>query len=347
MTRGLSRALLKTLWGGYIAAGQLPFLLSRLIAWILRFSGSIDTSSGARNLMFVVPPSSVGWILEGICRDTILQMSRPAELVKVLWPLPVAATYFFPHYHILRNALALNPRVWQAQRVVYLTHKKEDESWKDVISVLKHATHVISMNSANAHELIEHGLPADRIHVCPGFADPARFLPHVRSGQGAIGLSSAYYPRKGADRLLDLALRLPHRRFLLLGRNWSQYPHFDRLQNLQNFEYVETSHRLYPEFYARMDVFLSLSRLEGGPIPLIEAMMCNLVPVATRTGFSPDVIRSGENGYLFDADVSSADIAELVEKAYRLDGNIRASVVHLSWRRFAEQLESLLPARLP
>ena len=116
------------------------------------------------------------------------------------------------------------------------------------------------------------------------------------------------------------------------------------LQALPNVEYVEAPYEDYPGLYARMDVLLSPSRLEGGPIPVIEAMMSNIVPVATRTGFCPDVIRDGENGFLFDAGASAVHIAALIERAYALPADVRAGVEGLSWRAFAARLDALAAA---
>jgi glycosyltransferase involved in cell wall biosynthesis len=66
---------------------------------------------------------------------------------------------------------------------------------------------------------------------------------------------------------------MPHRRFVLLGRNWPAYEKFDRLLALPNFSYLEAPNSEHPNFYSQIDVFVSPARLEGGPIALIEAMM--------------------------------------------------------------------------
>jgi glycosyltransferase involved in cell wall biosynthesis len=134
-----------------------------------------------------------------------------------------------------------------------------------------------------------------------GAADPDQFRFHER-GSGVVGLSSSFYERKNPDCLLQLIKLLPHRQFVLLGRKWNQYARFEEMRAQPNFTYLQLPYRDYPDVYATFDVFLSMSSLEGGPIPLIEAMMGNAVPVASRTGFAPDLIRHGENGFIFDLD---------------------------------------------
>ena len=119
---------------------------------------------------------------------------------------------------------------------------------------------------------------------------------------------------------------------------WNNYARFGEMQQLSNFEYLEAAYHDYPTFYSQMDVFVSPSTLEGGPIPLIEAMMANVVPVASRTGFAPDIIRHGENGYLFDTSAPPEVVCELIERAFVLKGDIRSTVLAYSWDRFAENV---------
>jgi glycosyltransferase involved in cell wall biosynthesis len=81
-----------------------------------------------------------------------------------------------------------------------------------------------------------------------------------------------------------------------------------------------------------------LSELEGGPIPLIEAMMSNVIPVATRTGFAPDVINHGTNGYLCNFEDSTATISHWIDCALSNKNSVRSTVEHLSWERFSHRM---------
>jgi glycosyltransferase involved in cell wall biosynthesis len=161
------------------------------------------------------------------------------------------------------------------------------------------------------------------------------FVGHER-GEGAVGLCSAYYERKAPGTVVELVRAMPHRRFRLLGPGWRGTPEFAALEMMPNFEYSELPYEQYPSWYRGIDVFLSPSDLEGGPIPLLEAMMANAVPVATRTGIAPDVIRHGENGFLCEPGVAAPDLAALVDRAYDLAGPVRPTVEHLTWDRFAQ-----------
>jgi glycosyltransferase involved in cell wall biosynthesis len=84
-----------------------------------------------------------------------------------------------------------------------------------------------------------------------------------------------------------------------------------------------------------------MSNLEGGPIPLIEAMMSNAIPVASRTGFAPDLIRHGENGFIFDLNASAEEISQLIEAAFALPGDVRSTVERYDWQSFSSSVVKL------
>jgi glycosyltransferase involved in cell wall biosynthesis len=141
--------------------------------------------------------------------------------------------------------------------------------------------------------------------------------------------------------LLELMRLLPHRRFHLIGRKWEQYALFAAMKALPNFSYLTIPYQQYPEQYRKFDVFLSMSTLEGGPIPLLEAMMCNAVPVASDTGFAPDLIRHGENGFLFDIDAPAPTIAWQIEAAFQLQCDVRSTVLPYDWHNFSKTILGL------
>lgn len=59
-------------------------------------------------------------------------------------------------------------------------------------------------------------------------------------------------------------------------------------------------HREALALFDRHHVWVQTSPREGAPIALCEAMAWGAVPVATRVGNCPEIIRDGENGFLVD-----------------------------------------------
>ncbi len=292
--------------------------------------------------LFITPKESQGWILDAICREIGGRYRGAWKVAYNPKKLPDARAYFFSHYSNYLDALERAPFLASRRAIVWYTHPRDvRQSNEEVARGLNTAHRIISACSQFKDLLIDNGVDASKMRVVLGAADPVLFKKHARTQTGVVGFSSAYYERKNPDLILELVESMPHRRFLLIGRNWQEYPRFDRLCAASNFQYVTANHSEYPALYRKMSVFVSASRLEGGPIPLIEAMMCNVVPAASRTGFAPDIIQDGENGYLFDVDASAEIIRPMIDRAFALETDVRKTVRRLTWRRFAREIISI------
>lgn len=297
------------------------------------------------DVVFVTAPrQSQGWILDAICREVAARLPGVrCRLCPADEPLPPSRRYFFSHYMYYVQALRVLSPVYRAHCYVFATHLEPAKHRIDshqLAQLLNGSDGVICMNQALLQSLQQLGTAAEKLFVVVGAADPVTYRPHVRGPNGKVGFCSAYYERKSPDLVLDIVRRLPHRPFVLLGRGWDKYPHFDELRSMANFEYVEVPYTEYPRYYAQMSVFVSASELEGGPIPLLEAMMSNVVPVASRTGFAPDIIAPARNGYLFDVGSNADTVCPLIEQAYELDCDVHETVRHCSWDEFAAQLSA-------
>lgn len=300
---------------------------------------------GIDDLVFVIYPGNKGWILEAICQEIANFFPGKVSFHYAFDYLPAAKAYFFSHYSLLPLCLRKNPWIVQSQLLVWYTHPKSLEdvgvSNTELYSALNQADSVICTCSQFMNFLEKEGVEAHRLTYILGGADPNLFRGHHRR-LGKVGFSTAYYPRKSPNLILEIVQKMPHRQFLLLGKRWQEYQHFDDLIGLENFCYVEAPYADYPRYYEEMDVFVSPAKLEGGPIALIETMMCNVVPVASRTGFAPDLIEHGENGFLFDTDSSAEAVCPLIDKAFDIQADIRKTVEHLSWKNFSLEVQKCL-----
>ena len=296
------------------------------------------------DLCMVIPDKSRGWILEAVCREIGTYFSGKWVISGAIDALPRAKAYYFCHYHFYLSAIKKNPFLWDTPCVVWLTHPKDDDLGGPSAQFALKNARIVTMCSMWRDYVLGLGFAPDKVTPIVGAADPEFFYPHER-GSGKVGFCTAYYERKSPHRILELVKALPDVNFILMGRNWTQFAQFEEMKRLPNFEYREGSYQEYPAFYNELDVFVSLSDLEGGPIPLIESMMSNVVPVATRTGFAPDVIEDECNGYLCDVGAETKEVAALVRKALENQCNVRETVEHLTWRRFSELMQVELGLR--
>jgi glycosyltransferase involved in cell wall biosynthesis len=154
----------------------------------------------------------------------------------------------------------------------------------------------------------------------------------------SVVLASRSGPRKGLEILPNVVRALPEWNFTLLGRNWENFIAESGLDRLENFSYQKLSKESRTRVFSQNQVFLSLSNLEGGPIPLIEAINLGLIPIATDTGFARDFIKNAENGFL----LSTAPTVEEVKSAILMSSKIvpkeNQAVNLLTWDRLARTL---------
>ena len=302
----------------------------------------IPTDNTPVDWIFITHQDSKGWILDGICREIGSRHPGP-WFVAYNPPQPgPAKNYFFSHYLLYLKHFLKNRKLFEhSNTFIWYTHPRDEkpEVIAQLCEAFNAATRVIFSCSAWRDLWISYGLKPERGVVVLGGAHEGFFPGHVR-GSGCVGLSSSYYERKNPDLVRDLVRLLPHRQFMLLGKGWEAYGDFPAMLASSNFSYETASYAQYPRYYAKFDVFLSTSTLEGGPIPLLECMMCNAVPVSSITGFVPDLVRHGENGYLFETNAKAEDVAPLIEAAFAMKTDIRSTVLPYTWEKFAKEILS-------
>lgn len=140
--------------------------------------------------------------------------------------------------------------------------------------------------------------------------------------------------RKGLSTLaevLRLAVgRIPNLHIVFAGIGWE-----DEVQRLRDSGisasyagYLKTS--ALPQFYSSLDAYLVTSRIEGGPLTVLESMACGTPVVATRVGLVSEVIEDGRTGFSAPVDDAPALVEGLVrlhrdpELCARLGANARS-----------------------
>jgi glycosyltransferase involved in cell wall biosynthesis len=202
--------------------------------------------------------------------------------------------------------------------------------------------------------VVPHGVDANFFHR----VEPERAcfgIPETAFAVGFIGnkTSNDDQGRKGLDTLETVvrearaAIRNLHVCFLGLG--WGEeVRRFRRLGISANYTgFIPQSY--LPAFYSSIDVHLVTSRIEGGPVTVLEAMACETPVLATRVGLVPTTIVDGENG--FSAPIK--DVASMVARLRQLSqsrglrrrmGLAGRAAVHprLSWESTLAELEAPL-----
>lgn len=307
------------------------------------------------DVAFVVDKNDLNWILAGICREIERYVPGAAGYVDFRVCPKNARIFYYAHYHYYVHAMLNFKGLDQHSNVVLYTHKRDvGVSDEKLIELLNRASAVICMCRSDLESLLDMGLRKEiGRHVVFG-ADPGLFHPNFeKKGRGSKGRytvgfclgfrnSLHYRERKNYELVVGLIETLSRNyNVLLIGQGWRAYERFDELVSIDGFEYVEPAYSEYPDYYRKMDVFVSASRLEGGPIPLIESMMSGVVPVVSNTGFAPDVINDGENGFLFSVDADVEQVVDLVKKALFIGVDVSDVASRYSWQKLAETVLSV------
>jgi glycosyltransferase involved in cell wall biosynthesis len=179
-------------------------------------------------------------------------------------------------------------------------------------------------------------LPDDKFQVVPNTFDPVRFCPATGSGdlRGRYGLKAtdqvilcvsrleASEQYKGYRQILQvlpsLARRIPHLKFLLVGRgndraNIEKLIDELKLRDLVILAGFVTALEL-PDHYRMADAFAMPSKREGFGIVYLEAMGCGKMCLGGNKDAAVDALRHGELGRLVDPD----NLPELEDGLFRL-----------------------------
>ncbi len=181
------------------------------------------------------------------------------------------------------------------------------------------APEIVASNSVAAiHSAVALGVPAGRMRLLRNAVDTEHFRPREDRPAATVRLLSAgrLIEAKRFDRFLAAVARLRGAGVplgaTLVGSGPLKGALLRQAADLgltsDHFEIRDAVDDL-AELYREADVFVLSSESEGMPNVVLEAMASGLAVVAARVGDVEEVVRSGQNGLLFEAD----DVAGLEE----------------------------------
>jgi glycogen synthase len=205
--------------------------------------------------------------------------------------------------------------------------------------VLKRADHVTTICEGLRREIMSRGIPAGQVTVIPNAVDPTAFAftatsdPALRArldldGKTVIGFAGSFYGYEGLDLLIEAFARLAGRhdelRLLLVGGG----PCEAKLRSLaaasghgERIVFAgRVPHAQVQGYYNLIDVLayprhrIRLTELVT-PLKPLEAMAQGRMLVASDVGGHRELVRDGENGFLFrsgDVDALAAAIERVL-----------------------------------
>jgi glycosyltransferase involved in cell wall biosynthesis len=255
----------------------------------------------------------------------------------IRFPIPKAKAYFFSYPTIFRFYLEKNPKKFTNNSLVLYPHNEpEMGSVSEQVNLLNKAHKVYFYCKQDAENLASSGLKSEKIVIanCAIDNDCVFDNKEIREEKTII-LASKFGPRKGAELLPGIIKKLPDWNFIVMGRGWGNFLKQEKLLNVPNFTYVQFNKKNRSKYFSKAKIFLSLSNLEGGPVPLIESMALGVIPISTSTGFAPEFIKDGTNGYLLPLNPDPDFVVSKIVSVDKLSESPEFSVALLTWDRIA------------
>lgn len=130
------------------------------------------------------------------------------------------------------------------------------------------------------------------------------------------GIGRATY-QKNWEQFFSIAVSLVQKRvdvkimIIGMGKGGEQFQRLINEKGLSDrFMFIDRVDDPFP-YYNVMDILLNTSRWEGLPYALLEAMSMEVPVVATAVAGNRDVVKNGENGFLFSPDEPEAALSVL------------------------------------
>ena len=246
-----------------------------------------------------------------------------------LWQLLVRERIDIVHAHMLRANVPAALLARLAGVPVVISHEHGSSLYEhsvrralNVHIVGRLSDVVLAVSEWDRANLIEGGMPADRVRVLPNGILPLPAGADVRAelapdGVPLVGAVGRLDPVKGYDDLIGAVRILKDRGTAVCCVIAGVGPDENRLRGLIDELGLEDSVRLLglrddiAALLRAFDVAVMSSHSEGSPLAIIEYMAAGLPIVATSAGGISELIKDGEDGLLVDPQDPAALAAAL------------------------------------
>lgn len=249
----------------------------------------------------------------------------------------------------------MNPSGWEDHRIgfayfhgyPYTGFEEFDQVYENLKKIHERISRIQVSHRAMRNIVLETGIADDKVKLIPIGVDTTFFTPgskmlkkRVRKKLGisddrfvvgsfqkdGVGWGDGMIPKliKGPDIFIKTLVRLkeivPELMVLLTGPARGYVKQGLIKAGIPLKHIVARRYNEIPMCYHAIDAYLVTSRQEGGPKAILESMASCTPLVTTRVGQAMDIVRSGENGFMFDLE----DVDGLVhglELIYRMGGD--------------------------
>lgn len=254
------------------------------------------------------------WIIGGIFRE-----AAEACSIKLFWRIYPTSKRDFLNFKVLKSRVnseigqlnvyahqdtyfsvfsTIPDQIRKNRNRVYFTHFNEGQTLTEQqISSLEYCEKILVQNEAMQNYLISVGILIEKIVRIPGAVNRNIFKPFDRIPENKYVLFSGDFKyRKNPDLIAQVITHMPDVDFLIHGKNWDSFPS-ELLRASPNLTCLDFDLGRQASLIRQASLYVSLSLVEGGPYPILEALASGTPVVATDTGFCAEFINS-DNGSL-------------------------------------------------
>jgi glycosyltransferase involved in cell wall biosynthesis len=294
------------------------------------------------------------WIIDGMMKDSLNALNISANWyflpdskksligrasVKLRIWRNTRSTQVFGNHKTYFDCLP--PRMFPPKKIrIFLTQVLDDDlSLKRASSdSLARVERFVVQNHKIRDYLISIGVGKDRVVVNPGGINRNHFYPI--QDKDLIGdfilISGSFKYRKNPELIADVIRSFPNIKFIIHGHNLEVFPKDigDNVELLafdfQNQATLIRSARLH----------LILSKIEGGPMSVLEALASGTPCVTTDVGFCREVINAS-SGVVLNENPTISEIGHAINIAWELKETVFMKDLldgNFTWEQFGEDL---------
>jgi glycosyltransferase involved in cell wall biosynthesis len=260
------------------------------------------------------------WIIDFLAQDIALHHgftviyvpTRKSHIRSLLWKkLPKSDRVILMHQSLYTFLVGKKINLRTSIIDVFYTHDQEEE----IIESKNYKIRKIFCMSRNQANQLSELFVSTQIDVAIGGPNESQFQWTDIQRDKKVILVSDFKPRKNPTLIKSVIEECTDWTFILHGRGWQEFIISNGLNKRANFQYFEFNFENSHNLYLKAPIFMSLSSLEGGPLPVIEALMSGCSVVATNTGFAQDLAEIFPNVYVIPTTSTVLQIIETLERA--------------------------------
>lgn len=296
-----------------------------------------------------------GWVLDGLIRDAARYTNTQlhwnifpeakldylnSRVIRTIFLPATRRIALFGHHE---SFIKLNSKkiFSQADSRVFLTHLNEGlEYSQHDIELLGQADRLFVQNHTLKRQLLGLGLQDNKIFLAPGAIDKGVFFPNIERNTTRFVLLSGYFKYRKNPVLISQVIRaMPELEFIIHGEFISEFPP-DFLSSCSNVTWLQFDINRQPKLMREASLYLSLSRIEGGPIGILEALASGTPVVATDTGFASEYV-SDQSGKLLTTIPTVEEVVQGIRETLLKFENISPICLlkdNLTWEQLGNSL---------